>query len=95
MWASIMLFLLLTTPAFGQSLLSPRLDVYDSSGHYSGQPPLIKTISLLEVHECLDVQRTYHNPILKRVQVLKNLDLVNINVMHCKLALDYAVSYCG
>jgi hypothetical protein len=76
MWVSIMLFLFLTTPVFGQSLLSPQLDVYDSSGHYSGQPPLIKTISLLEVQECSDVQRTYQDPVLKRVQVLKKLDLV-------------------
>jgi hypothetical protein len=94
-WTAILLFLLLTNPVFGQLLLSPQLEVYDSSGHYSGQTPLVKTMSLLEVEECSDVQRTYHNPTHKRIQVLKKLDLVNINVMHCKLALDYTVSYCG
>ena len=49
----------------------------------------------MEIEECTDVQKIYHEPTQKRVQVLKRLDLVNVNLLHCKVALDYASAYCG
>ena len=82
-------------PTFGQLSLSPELEVHDPSGIYSGQTPLVKTVSLLELEECTDVQKIYHDPTQKKVQVLTRLDLVNINLLHCKVALDYSSSYGG
>jgi hypothetical protein len=94
-WLTMILLLFLATPALGQLSLSPELEVHDPSGIYSGQTPLVKTISLMELEECTDVQKIYHDPVQRKVQVLKRLDLVNINLLHCKISLDYSGSYTG
>jgi hypothetical protein len=85
----------LSSPALGQISLSPELEVYDPSGMTTGQAPKVKTVSIMELEECTNVQKIYHDPIQRKVQVLKKLDLVNINLLHCKVTLDYSTSYCG
>ena len=37
----------------------------------------------------------YQEPKEKRVQIFKRLDLVDINVLHCKVVLDLYTGYCG
>ena len=94
-WLTMILLVFLSSPALGQLSLSPELEVYDPSGMHTGQAPLVKTVSLMELEECTDVQKIYHDPIQRRVQVLKKLDLVNVNLLNCKVSLDYSTSYCG
>ena len=70
-WSTMILFLFFVNPTFGQISLSPELEVHDPTGLYSGQTPLVKTVSLLELEECTDVQKIYHEPTQRKVQVLK------------------------
>ena len=37
----------------------------------------------------------YQEPEEKRVQILKHLDLVDVNVLHRKVTLDLSIGYCG
>ena len=67
----MILFLFFVNPTFGQISLSPELEVHDPTGLYSGQTPLVKTVSLLELEECTDVQKIYHEPTQRKDQVLK------------------------
>ena len=54
----------------------------------------MKTVSLVNVEECKSLHKVYYKPIQRRVQILKKLDLVNVNILQCKIELDYIVSYC-
>ena len=56
---------------------------------------MVKTIALTTIQPCTDLQKMYQEPKQKRVQILKRLDLVDINVLHCKVVLDLSIGYCG
>ena len=91
-----MIFILvLINPASARTPPSPDMEVYDISGQYSGQAPVMKTVSLVNMEECKGLQKIYYKPVRKRVQILRKLDLVNVNLLQCKIELDYIVSYCG
>ena len=49
-WLTMILLLFFANPTLGQLSLSPELEVHDPSGIYSGQTPLVKTVSLMELY---------------------------------------------
>ena len=49
-WLATILLLMTIKPAASQLTLSPNLTVYDTSGLYSGKPPMVKTIAHPTMH---------------------------------------------
>ena len=93
--SSLIMIILL---AQGTSALQPaggQLTVYDVSGQLTATPPQVKTISLVSVSECSRAKKIYADPITSRVQILKRLPAVSLQVLHCKLELSVSAAYCG
>ena len=92
---TMILILVLINPASARTSLSPEMEVYDISGKYLGHAPSMKTVSLVNMEECKSLHKVYYEPIQKRVQIQRKLDLANVNILKCKIKLDYIVSNCG
>ena len=71
-WLATILLLIIIKPAASQLTLSPNLTVYDTSGLYSGKPPMVKTSALTNIQPCTDLQKMYQEPKEKRVQILND-----------------------
>ena len=43
--------------------------------------------------ECKSLHKVYNKPVKESVQILRKLDVLDINILQCKVELDFIVSY--
>jgi hypothetical protein len=68
------LIMALLNPASAQATPMPEIEVFDIHGDYSGQTPIVRTVSLINMKECKDLSEIYNNPVTESVQVLRKVN---------------------